>query len=345
MLAEIRLYSCALFKKSVVASTLCAMMRFVKMTPLTSLRDAVSRERLSAASSPEKPHPQMAVKPLGKRRGWLCEAVGTIHTLHLYGAVGIVAFGWALSRMLGFSCAPFAPLWFCGALLVYNLDRLKHDPSDALNTPGRLRRHNELRTTSIALAMTSALMLIVLPVSRGQWLLLFLTLAAAVFSLSYSFPIFGFRFKDVPAVKTLFAPAVVLTAFLLPVLLSGELPPDRRTLSAAAWSGCLLLFNMTLCDLRDLAGDRAHGTRSIPVLLGENGTRVLLVLLLALQLFIALASGWSIAGCASAVYLGALLFALRKPQPESFYEWFVEGILFLPAAAELWKHFAHGLPI
>jgi 4-hydroxybenzoate polyprenyltransferase len=284
--------------------------------------------------------PRLMQRPLRR----CADAVHAVHALQLYGAAGIVAFGWALSRMLGFSCAPFAPLWFWGALLVYNLDRLKHDPSDALNTPGRLRRHNELRATSIALALTSVLMLILFPVSRGQWLLLFLTLAAAVVSLSYSFPIFGFRFKDVPAVKTLFAPAVVLAAFLLPALLGGELRPDRRTLSAAAWSGCLLLFNMTLCDLRDLAGDRALGTRSIPVLLGENGTRLLLLALLGLQLAIALWSGRPFAGWLSAGYLAALLLALRRPQPESFYEWFVEAILFLPALAELWKHFADRLP-
>jgi len=195
-----------------------------------------------------------------------------MHTLQLYGAAGVAAFGWALSKMLGFSCARYAPLWFAGALLVYNLDRLKLDPADALNTPERLGQHKRFRAASIALAIASALMLIALPSHAGDWLLLLLTPAAALVSLSYSFPIFGFRFKDVPAVKTLFAPTIVLIAYLAPALLHGELRPDARVLSAAAWSECLLLFNMVLCDLCDILGDRALGTRSIPVLLGERKT-------------------------------------------------------------------------
>ena len=47
-----------------------------------------------------------------------------------------------------------------------------------------------------------------------------------------------------------------------------------------AWS--FLLFNMIICDLRDLAGDRACGVRSLPVALGEKSTRMLLLALLIL---------------------------------------------------------------
>lgn len=311
-----------------------------KMTPILSWRNAVSRERLSASSSPETASIHVARGQVKKTRANRLAALRAIHTLQLYGAAGVAAFGWGISRLLGFSCAPYAPLWFAGAVLVYNLDRLKHDPSDALNTPERLRQHGRLRRGSIALATLGALVLVALPVCSGDWLLLLLTPAAAVVSLSYSFPIFGFRFKDVPAVKTLFAPTIVLIAYFAPPLFHGQLPFSARVFSAAAWSECLLLFNMVLCDLRDLAGDRSLGTKSIPVLLGENRTRLLLAGLLVAQLGIALANGWMLPGCLSAVYLAALLLALRKPRRESFYEWFVEGILFLPALAalaKLWK--------
>jgi hypothetical protein len=36
---------------------------------------------------------------------------------------------------------------------------------------------------------------------------------------------------------------------------------------------------------------------------------------------------------AMVLWLGSLLAALRKPRPESFYECWVEGILFLPPLA------------
>jgi 4-hydroxybenzoate polyprenyltransferase len=313
-----------------------------KMTPILSWRNAVSRERLSASSSPETASLPAAREQEKKRRADRFAALRAIHALQLYGAAGVAAFGWGISRLLDFSCVRYAPLWFAGAVLVYNLDRLKHDPSDALNTPERLRQHGQLRRGSIALAALAALVLVALPICSGDWLLLLLTPVAALVSLSYSFPIFGFRFKDVPAVKTLFAPTIVLIAYLAPVLLNGELPPSTRVFSAAVWSECLLLFNMVMCDLRDLAGDRAHGTRSIPVLLGERKTQFFLLTLLAAQFFLALANGWILLGFLCAVYLAALLLALRqrKAQPESFYEWFVEGILFLPALAalaKLWK--------
>lgn len=266
-----------------------------------------------------------------------------LHALHLYGAAGIASFGWALGRMLGFDPAPFLPLWFCGALLVYNLDRLKSDPSDAQNIPERQRRHARLRPASIALAAASALVLVVMPARMalaGQPLLLALTPAATIFSVSYSFPIFGVRFKDVPLVKTLFAPAVVLLAFFAPALLRGEVPPDTRTLAAAAWSGCLLLFNMVLCDERDLPGDLAHGTRSLPAILDQKNTRRFLAVLLACGACIEWSQSQRLLAAATAVYLSALLLALRKPRGEIFHEWFVEGILFLPALTVLAENLA-----
>src|ERR1043166_9012353 len=139
-----------------------------KMTPLLSWRNAVSRERLSATSSPEtavihaaqKPRAEAHEKP--ERAVW--QTLRAIHALQLYGAAGVAAFGWGLSKMLGFSCEKYAPLWFAGALLVYNLDRLKLDPADALNTPERLNQHNRSRAASLALAIASALLLIALPV-------------------------------------------------------------------------------------------------------------------------------------------------------------------------------------
>jgi 4-hydroxybenzoate polyprenyltransferase len=89
---------------------------------------------------------------------------------------------------------------------------------------------------------------------------------------------------------------------------------------------------MVLCDERDVAGDRALGTRSLPVMLGEKNTRRFLVALLAGGVLAAWTQGWLLLAGAAGIYLAALLIALRQLRRESFYEWFVEGILFLPAA-------------
>ncbi len=251
-----------------------------------------------------------------------------IHTLHLYGAVGITAFGWTLSRVLGFDCVRLAPLWFAGALLVYNFDRLKFDPADAMNTPQRLARHSRLRKTSIALAVGAAVFLVVFPLLTDDWLLLALTIGAGVVSLSYSFPLLGFRCKDVPVVKTLFAPTLVALAYFVPPMLRHELRMNAA--APAAWVWIFLTFNMMLCDLRDLEGDRRIGTKSLPVLLGRRGTALLLWTMIAVLAIIAFLNGWQMFALITSAYLVSLLIALRKARAESFYEWFAEGMLLLP---------------
>ncbi|HSI12889.1 MAG TPA: UbiA family prenyltransferase, partial [Chthoniobacter sp.] len=109
------------------------------------------------------------------------------------------------------------------------------------------------------------------------------------------------------------------------------------------WS--FLMFNMIVCDLRDRAGDAACGIRSLPVMLGDKGTRWLLFALLvgieALGLGKWLLStdahrgAWGMMSLFAPLYLGGILLAVRRPRSERFYEWIVEGMLFMPAIAVL----------
>jgi hypothetical protein len=81
------------------------------------------------------------------------------------------------------------------------------------------------------------------------------------------------------------------------------------------------------------------------VAFGEKRTRALLwALLLAIEALAlaalfqapaALVPTWRLVSIGAPLYLGGLLIAVRKPRSERFYEWWVEGILFLPAAAVL----------
>ena len=103
------------------------------------------------------------------------------------------------------------------------------------------------------------------------------------------------------------------------------------------------MFNMLLCDLRDMEGDRAAGTRSLPVLLGGRGTVGMLWVLIAAGVFCALMHGWPVLAGATVALLGPLAIAARRPRDEAFYEWLAEGTLFLPAIVELGKHLVHRL--
>lgn len=268
-----------------------------------------------------------------------------LHTLSIYGALGITAFGWALGQIVGWETGPWMPFWFCAALLVYNADRLRRDPADSLNIPLREAAAGRLRALSFTVLAASALVLLGLPILRRDWLTLALVAGGALVSLDYSIPLFGFRFKDVPLLKTFFAPTIVTASVLgLPWLHLRAGSVDNATLVLTAlrsWS--FLMFNMILCDLRDRAGDNACGIRSLPVVLGDASTRRLLLALLGgIEVFALsawmLASGahritWAIMCLLGPIYLGGLLLAVRRPRSERFYEWVVEGMLFLPAIA------------
>ena len=270
----------------------------------------------------------------------------SLHALSIYVAAGITSFGWALCHFAGWDATPWLPLWFCAALLIYNADRLWSDPADLWNLPQRTAASIQLRGLAAVLTVVAAIVLTILPIVRRDWITLALTLVGALVSLNYSRPLLGFRFKDTPMLKTFFAPTIVAAALIgLPWIHEG--PPASGAafgmIALRAWT--LLLFNMTLCDLRDIAGDRRAGIVSLPVALGEKRTRALLWLLLGTIELLALATlwqspaplaaPWRIVALSAPLYLGGILLAVRRPRSERFYEWWVEGILFLPALAIL----------
>jgi 4-hydroxybenzoate polyprenyltransferase len=269
-----------------------------------------------------------------------------LNALAFYVAAGIASFGWALCGLSGWDAQPWLPLWFCAALLIYNSDRLRNEIADSLNVPRRAAIITRLRPFSLGLIAIAATVLLILPLSRRDWQTLLLVVAGTVVCLNYSRPLLGFRFKDVPLLKTLFAPSIVIAAVVGLPLLHEEAPINGgylAVLTLHTW--VLLLFNMTLCDLRDMRGDQQHGIVSLPLALGVKRTRHFLWVLLAVTevlAIIALASApadltrtWTIICSGIPCYLGTLMFAVRSTRAEAFHEWWVDGILFLPALALL----------
>ena len=269
--------------------------------------------------------------------------IGVFHALQLFGATAISAFGWAMCEFLGWDAQPWVGLWFCGALLAYNVDRVKEDPVDALNVPLRWRVTRRWRRWNTAVAALAGTVIVVVPVVRGDWLTLALVVVGSAMCLGYSLPRVGARLKDVPVLKTLLPPSVVAAAiFALPALHGAPRPDWLALLLAIGWAWTFLLANMLLCDLRDLAGDREAGTRSLPVMLGEKGTRRLIAGLAAIGTLLAGAAAWGsatatiwwVVAAGTPVAIGGLLIATRQRCSEAFYEWWVEGMFFLPVLAQ-----------
>jgi len=269
-----------------------------------------------------------------------------LHVLHLYGSAGIAAFGWAVCRLLDWPAAPWVPMWFCAALLIYNADRLRVDPADAVNIPHRALATARWRGLCRIVCALAAFGVVAWPLWHRDWLSLGLVLGGGIVCLNYSVPLLGFRWKDVPLLKTFFAPTIVTASILgLPWLHLGAAAGLTAVVLTAFRAWIFLLFNMLLCDLRDLAGDRASGVRTLPVVLGERRTHWLLIVLLVVIEALALLmlsraapvfqQTWRLIAIVGPIYLGALLIAVRRPRSERFYEWAVEGMLFLPPLAVL----------
>jgi 4-hydroxybenzoate polyprenyltransferase len=211
-----------------------------------------------------------------------------IYLLEIFGALSVSALGWAACQCSSTSWYPSAPLWFGGYLVIYNLDRLYPDPADSLNTPMRFRYRDQLRWKRVVVIILGSAILIIWPILTGQSLLLPGLLAAIAGFWFYSRPFPGstFRLKDLPGIKSFFVPAFIATILVVwPILQTGE-RFSWLDLTIFTWCFLVLGINSLVFDLRDIAGDRLHGTPTIPVRLGGRLTSLLLLALGASMVFL-----------------------------------------------------------
>ncbi|MEZ4380883.1 MAG: UbiA family prenyltransferase, partial [Nannocystaceae bacterium] len=197
----------------------------------------------------------------------------------------------------GFACAalvlcgealslPALALPTAAMFVVYTFDKVaRFDPQDDANDP---QRSAFIRTWRAPLLVAGGLAALVGGAaalrSGGLVALLFaLPLLAGVL---YALPLLPAgaplrRIKDVTGLKSLYVAAVwVATAGLLPLAVVGApLDASAGLALVAAWILARTLINTIYFDLGDLEGDRASGTRTIPVVFGFVATRRLLIAL------------------------------------------------------------------
>jgi 4-hydroxybenzoate polyprenyltransferase len=218
----------------------------------------------------------------------------TIYVLELVGATAVTSLGWAACRILKINSTLSAPLWFTGYVFVYNFDRLYPDPADPVNVPVRWRKTVKLRAARISLVLLSSLVLIIWPLLTGRWWLVLVLGFVLAFLQFYSRPIpgTGHRIKDLPYLKTLSVPGLIAGALVLwPCF---ENARSFRVKECFVFLLCLLVLsiNSLVFDYRDIQGDAAFGTRTLPVCLGRTNTIYLLLALFAAVAFVS----WWLAG-------------------------------------------------
>ena len=162
---------------------------------------------------------------------------------------------------------------------IYTANKLTDLDEDSINRPDQVDLVTEQRTQIVAAIVVSLLAAAALAVLRGGVTALAITLLPVVAGVFYNqavVPGHDVRLKDVFAVNTiLVAAAWALPVTLLPSLLSG--PAAVGLLPAAT----LFMFLKTVVsvevfNVRDVAGDRASGVATVPVVLGLQKTKYVL---------------------------------------------------------------------
>jgi 4-hydroxybenzoate polyprenyltransferase len=272
---------------------------------------------------------------------WIQSMLVTIYVLEPVGAAAVTSLGWEACRILKLDWIRSAPLWFAGYVLVYNLDRLYPDPADPMNVPVRWRKTLELRSARICLVLICSLVLIIWPVLTGRWWLVLALGLAVVLLQFYSRPIPGIcrRIKDLPYIKSVSVPGLIAGALVIWPCLEDGRPLQAKEWFVFLWCLLVLTINSLIFDYRDIPGDAAFGTRTLPVQLGRRNT---IYLLLALVMATVGVSGWlaanafvsaatpvvMIGGCA-----GLFLLILGRFRPMTISV-FADLFLMLPAFAQ-----------
>jgi 4-hydroxybenzoate polyprenyltransferase len=226
-------------------------------------------------------------------------------------------------------------VWFA-TMTVYNIDRLV-DEGDQVHASPRhewIARH---RFVLWWITVVSAIGTLVTMWFLGVDVVLGLA-PLAVVSFFYSVPLFGrdVRLKSLPGAKTFVIAAVwAVVTVVMPALDMGVAVPWVLLVERL-----LFIFAITLpFDLRDVRRDEAVGVRSLPQVLGSARTIALSIGLLAAAAAVALwRTGFGIEpatfAAPSALVLAAVaVFPARRPQPDAYYSFVLDGTMLVYALA------------
>jgi 4-hydroxybenzoate polyprenyltransferase len=169
---------------------------------------------------------------------------------------------------------------FFVAFSIYNLNRKTDEDEDAINRQDRFAFTKRYEKPLFYATILSLILALVLSATYGV-LALLATAAPFILGIMYSFRCLpdwiGYsRLKEIPAVKNIVVGiswAVILS--FLPVYLNQGTPDSKTAI-------VFLLFFMwgfmasLIPDIRDRIGDASAGVRTIPVIFGEEKTKILL---------------------------------------------------------------------
>jgi 4-hydroxybenzoate polyprenyltransferase len=163
---------------------------------------------------------------------------------------------------------------------VYSINKLTDIKEDAINRPERISFLKGRETQTLVLSIFALLLSTILAYSNEHRALpiLFIPFIANCAYSSQIHPALP-RLKDIPFVKNI---VVGLSWALVCTLMPAVTIDDCLSLPVASVVYLMLIkdfINSTLCDLKDVNGDRENGVQTIPVILGSAKTKRILMTL------------------------------------------------------------------
>jgi 4-hydroxybenzoate polyprenyltransferase len=169
---------------------------------------------------------------------------------------------------------------FLMTLSVYSLNKLTDIKEDSINRPERInflagREKLILGYSLAAFLVSAAIAYSIKPEALLVILIPLIANAAYSTKLLPNLP----RLKDIPAVKNIVVGlSWALVCTLMPAIRIDD--PTYTLILPVIYLMTIKDFtNSTLCDLKDINGDRINGVRTIPVVLGAQTTRRILLVL------------------------------------------------------------------
>ena len=281
----------------------------------------------------------------------LYSTIQTLLLTNVYVAVGAGCLCFACIRLLGLTTAlsPVAVAMLY-VLSMHLLNHLTGTAEDEYNDPERARFYERRRRLLSVLAVAAGGLGILCASAMGAAafaILLIMSLLGLSYNLYLLPDSFGFKFrriKDIPGSKTfLIAVAWGVVVALLPGI-TGKGTLTVPIGGVFAWATALVFARTAFFDLLDVQGDRIIGKETLPILLGNRKTAVLLkgtlvgcMILIAAGSAIGLVSGlgFFLTLCPAAMLMLVSAYENGQMLPSMRLEFLVESLLLLSGAITL----------
>ena len=229
---------------------------------------------------------------------------------------------------------------------IYSLNRVTDIEEDKTNLPERVDFLARRKNLIIFLSFASYVIALLIGLHRNT-MTLPVFLIPFLIGLIYSIKIKSFRVKDIFAMKNISVSlSWSLSSSLLPFLFYHN---TKMMLMFFLFLFMKVFINTVLFDVRDVEGDEKAGARTIPVVIGKENTKKLLLLMNSILLiwpFLSFKMGFFV------MYMPVIFFSIfygywyiiefcKEKENKYYFDYLVDGEFIILALLSFLIHFYH----